>query len=104
MIGVALVRSAPAVAIVVMLAVPSALAAQPQDAPAGRANRPGAAMTNADLGQILDAYAIVQAQNALQLNDEQYGRFVSRLNRLQETRRRNLVERNRMMQQLRKLA
>ena len=37
---------------------------------------------------MLDAYAIVQAQTALQLNDEQYGQFVTRLKRLQETRRR----------------
>jgi flagellar basal body-associated protein FliL len=74
-----------------------------QAPPATPAKRP-AALTNAELGQLLDAYAIVQAQNALQLNDDQYGRFVSRLNRLQETRRRNTQARNRLMQQLRKLA
>jgi hypothetical protein len=105
MIGVAVTRSVLGFAVAAVLALPSALGAQaPQNPPAGRANRPAAALTNADLGQILDAYAIVQAQNALQLNDDQYGRFVSRLNRLHETRRRNLGERNRLMQQLRRLA
>ena len=34
---------------------------------------------------MLDAWAIVQAQTALQLNDGQYGQFVTRLKRLQET-------------------
>ena len=70
---------------------------------AARGNRPGLAPSNAELATILDAYAIVQAQNALQLNDEQYGRFVSRLKRLQDTRRRNAQVRNRLMQELRKL-
>src|SRR6185436_18863225 len=51
-----------------------------------------------------DAYAIVQAQTALQLNDGQYGQFVTRLKRLQETRRRSNQTRNRLLQQLRLLA
>ena len=52
---------------------------------------------------MLDAYAIVQAQTALQLTDAQYGQFVTRLKRLQETRRRNAQVRNRLLQQLRAL-
>jgi hypothetical protein len=76
---------------------------EPANPPPPRANR-AVPPNNADLTTILDAYAIVQAQNALQLNDDQYGRFVARLNRLQDTRRRNLQARNRMMQELRKLA
>jgi hypothetical protein len=52
---------------------------------------------------MLDAYAIVQAQTALQLSDAQYGQFVTRLKRLQETRRRNGQTRNRLLQQLRML-
>jgi flagellar biosynthesis chaperone FliJ len=105
MTGVGLKRIVSSVAAAVLLAAASPSRAQtPNPPPAGRPNRPGAALTNVDLSQILDAYAIVQAQNALQLNEEQYGRFVSRLNRLQDLRRRNLQERNRLMQQLRKLA
>jgi hypothetical protein len=94
-----------AVAAILSLAIPIVAHAQSEPPPAGRAGRPNRAVpNNADLTTILDAYAIVQAQNALQLNDEQYGRFVARLNRLQDTRRRNLQARNRMMQELRKLA
>ncbi len=52
---------------------------------------------------MLDAYAIVQAQTALQLTDAQYGQFVTRLKRLQETRRRSGQTRNRLLQQLRVL-
>ena len=52
---------------------------------------------------MLDAYAIVQAQTALQLNDDQFGQFVTRLKRLQENRRRNTQARNRLLQQVRAL-
>jgi hypothetical protein len=80
--------------------------AQAQDptppAPGQRAGRaPG--VRPAELAAMLDAYAIVQAQTALQLNDDQFGQFVTRLKRLQETRRRGGQARNRLLQQLRAL-
>lgn len=53
---------------------------------------------------MLDAYALVQAQDALQLNDTQYGPFVGRLKKLQETRRKNQQARNQIVQDLRRLA
>jgi hypothetical protein len=53
---------------------------------------------------MLDAYAIVQAQDALTLDDAQYGEFVTRLRRLQEIRRRNQRERNLIIQELRRLS
>ena len=53
---------------------------------------------------MLDAYTVVQAQNALQLGDAQYGPFVTRLKRLQENRRRNKRLRNRLLQELRTLS
>jgi hypothetical protein len=68
-----------------------------------RPDRPAAALSNAELITMLDAYALVQAQNALQLDDEQYGRFVARLKRLHETRRRNMQGRSRLLQELRRL-
>jgi hypothetical protein len=96
---------ARAVAIVVAMAftAPAAAAVQEQEPQRGRANRAAPALTNAELITMLDAYAIVQAQNALQLSDEQYGQFVARLKRLQETRRRNTIARTRMVQELRRL-
>ena len=70
----------------------------------GRTNRPMSTLPTGDLVNMLDTYAIVQAQDALTLNDAQYGQFVTRLKRLQETRRRNQRERNQIVQDLRKLA
>jgi hypothetical protein len=52
---------------------------------------------------MLDAYALVQAETALELRDGQYGEFVTRLKRLQETRRRNQQDRNRQIQDLRRM-
>ena len=59
--------------------------------------------TNELIG-MLDAYATIQAQQAMQLGDEQYGRFIPLLKKLQETRRRNQQARNRMIGELRRLA
>jgi hypothetical protein len=52
---------------------------------------------------MLDAYALVQAQRALELNDKQYGEFVSRLRRLQQVRRGNMQARNRVINELRQM-
>ena len=71
--------------------------------PEGRPNRDAAELSPAEVVGMLDAYALVQAQNALQLNDSQYGSFVGRLKTLQETRRRNQRARNQIVQELRRL-
>jgi hypothetical protein len=60
-------------------------------------------LPTAELVTMLDTYAIVQAQQALALDDEHYGRFVTRLKRLQEVRRRNQRDRNQILQALRRL-
>jgi hypothetical protein len=77
--------------------------APPPAAPEARGGRAAQGVRPAELAAMLDAWAIVQAQTALQLNDSQYGQFVTRLKRLQETRRRNSRMRNRLLQQLRAL-
>jgi len=58
----------------------------------------------ADVMRVLDGYAIVQAQETLQLSDEQFASFVTRLKKLQETRRANHQGRQRILQELRRLA
>ncbi len=80
-----------------------------QRARAGRANPPeiavdDARMNPAEVMRILDGYALVQAQDTLQLSEGQYGRFVTRLKNLQDVRRRNLQARHRIVQELRRLA
>ncbi len=88
-------------------AVTTAARQDPAGAAAGRANRPAAddgAVSTSELVNMLDTYAIVQAQRELTLNDTQYAQFVTRLKRLQETRRRNQRTRNQLLQDLRKLS
>jgi Spy/CpxP family protein refolding chaperone len=76
--------------------------AQTPDVPAGDVGgRP--ALTNAELVDMLDTYAIVQAQKALALNDTQYAQFVTRLKRLHQVRRQNMRARNQILQELRRL-
>lgn len=69
-----------------------------------RPNRNAGQLAPAEVVGMLDAYAVVQAQDALQLTDAQYGPFVTRLRKLQETRRRNQQARNQILQELRQLA
>lgn len=71
----------------------------PQGRGAGRAP----VIRPAEVAAMLDAYELVQAQTTLQLDDGQYAQFVTRLKRLQETRRRHLMQRTRLLQELRKL-
>jgi murein L,D-transpeptidase YcbB/YkuD len=61
------------------------------------------ALTPVEVLNMLDAYALVQAQNFLALTDSQYGEFVARLKKLQATRRRNQQARNGLLVELRKL-
>ena len=58
----------------------------------------------AQILNMLDAWALVQAQETLQLGDDQYAEFVARLKRVQLARRRNLQERLAILQDLRKLS
>jgi DNA repair ATPase RecN len=95
-----------AVAVCATLLGASVAAAQlPADAPArGRtANANAAGLSPVEVLNMLDAYALVQAEHALELRDQQYGNFVTRLKRLQETRRRNQQARNKLVQELRRM-
>jgi hypothetical protein len=56
-----------------------------------------------DAQEMFDAYALVQAQRVLQLNDEQYQRFFPRLRTLQDIRRRHQQTRMRMLNELRRM-
>ena len=61
------------------------------------------AVTPAELQRMFDAYALVQAQDQLALNDDQYGRFLVRFRALQDIRRRALNEHTRVVADLRRL-
>ena len=85
-----------------ILVMTIALAAGP--AAAGQRNpRDPDRLSAGEVMRILDGYALVQAQEALQLGDAQYGTFVTRLRKLQETRRRHQQGRNQILSELRRL-
>jgi hypothetical protein len=88
-------------AIIISAAIAAPVLAQTPARP-GRAAR-GDRLGPAEILRVLDGYALVQAQEALQLNDAQYGTFVTRLRKLQETRRRHLQGRNQILAELRRL-
>lgn len=99
------------IATLTLAPLPAGAGQAPQDAvqrnqPArGRAARPNApGLAPAEVVNMLDAYAIMQAEEMLQLSESQYGRFVPRLKALQQARRRGQQARNKIVQQLRHLA
>ena len=62
----------------------------PQGAPAGEpAQPPGGAISAGQIQRWFEAFTVLQAQEALQLSEAQYGRFVTRLKSLQDTRRKH---------------
>jgi hypothetical protein len=91
--------------------VATAAAQDPQAAPAGDSRvrpetRPGRAAQQADrleiaeLQRLFDAYTVMQAQEALQLDDAQFGQFLPKLKALQDTRRRNEQARGQLLAEL----
>lgn len=73
--------------------------------PRGGGQMPGAEgpMGPREVQRLFEAYALVQAQDALKLTDEQYGQFATRMKALQETRQRNQRARMEMLRELGRL-
>ena len=69
----------------------------------GAAPVEGAGVTPAEIQQMFDAYFLVQAQEVLQLRDDQYPPFLTRLRALQTIRRRAENQRRQSVNQLRRL-
>jgi len=102
-----------ALAVACACAAASAAAQDPQPPPAGNARaRPearqgqGRAVQQADrleiaeLQRLFDAYTVMQAQEALQLDDAQFGQFLPKLKALQQTRRSNEQTRSQLVGEL----
>jgi hypothetical protein len=53
---------------------------------------------------MFDSYALIQAQDQLKISDDKFPQFLARFKALQDTRRRNMVERLRNIQELRRLS
>ena len=103
-------RVIASVLLTAVLAGPTAFAQDPTPAatPPARGQRgagrgippPPANMNQQQLQAWLDTYAVVQAQRQLVLTDEQYPGFVARLRKLQDVRRRRMIERRKLMVEL----
>jgi hypothetical protein len=75
----------------------------PQGAAPPPPGGPDAAISAGQIQRWFEAFTVLQAQEALQLSEAQYGRFVTRLKALQDTRRKHQVARNQIMGDLRRL-
>ena len=64
---------------------------------------PGTAISAGQIQRWFEAFTVLQAQEALQLSEAQYGRFVTRLKALQDARRKHQLARNQIMGDLRRL-
>ena len=105
---------ASAIAMLALLAPAASAAQDPQTPPAGAAGRARAESRQgqargsqqadrleiAELQRLFDAYTVLQAQEALQLDDAQFGLFLPKLKALQDTRRRNDVARSQLVAEL----
>ena len=78
------------------------LGAQQRANPDAALEQPG--VTPAEIQRLFDAYAVMQAQESLQLTDAQYAQFLTKMKALQEARRRHQQDRNRILADLRRLA
>jgi hypothetical protein len=97
-----------AMAALVVVFVSGTAAAQGTAAPAPKPDTqaPGPPPDTINAGQIqrwFEAFTVLQAQDALQLSEAQYGRFVTRLKALQDVRRQHQQTRTRMLAELRRL-
>jgi hypothetical protein len=75
----------------------------PPGAPPVPPGGPEAAINAGQIQRWFEAFTVLQAQEALQLSEAQYGRFVTRLKALQDTRRRHQLARNQIMGDLRRI-
>jgi hypothetical protein len=103
-------RSILLAGIVTMACAVSSGAAPQQPPPAAPAVPPSLpaagdvpAISAGQIQRWFEAFTVLQAQEALQLSEAQYGRFVTRLKLLQETRRKHQQARNQILGELRKL-
>ena len=88
-------------ALFVWLLVTGAIVAGAQDPPQGRAAAPG--VSPAEVQRMFDAYALMQAQEQLNIGDEQFAQFLTRYKALQDVRRKTLQERARVVVDMRQM-
>lgn len=99
-------RSILLTGVITVLSAASAVAGQRQLPPGAPPRLPGppeGAISAMQVQRWFEAFTVLQAQEALQLSEAQYGPFVTRLKALQDVRRRHQLARNQIMGDLRRL-
>ena len=61
------------------------------------------AVSPAEIQRMFDAYALMQAQEQLKISEDQFSQFLTRYKALQDVRRRDLQERARLINEMRRL-
>jgi Spy/CpxP family protein refolding chaperone len=84
-------------------ATPSPGAPAPPSAQAPAPAPPEGTVTVGEIQRMFDSYALMQAEQQLQITEDQFAQFLTRFRSLQEARRRGLVERGRYLNELRRL-
>jgi hypothetical protein len=101
-LGAARMFGAVALGLLVLAGPASAQAARGQRrVPPPAAAEPG--VPPGEIQRLFDAYVVMQAQQELQLSDEQYPKFLARVKALQAARQKGVVERNKVLQELRRI-
>jgi Spy/CpxP family protein refolding chaperone len=62
-----------------------------------------ATVSPVEIQRMFDAYALVQAQEQLKISDDKFSQFLTRYRTLQDVRRKTLQERNRLLNETRRL-
>jgi hypothetical protein len=83
----------------VVIAATAPLAAQKREVPRVARERAG---SPAEIQRMFDAYALLQAQDQLKISDDQYSQFLPRFKALQDERRKAIMERGRIVQEIRR--
>lgn len=92
-------RRGAAVVLATVLGIAPRAGAQAPTAPPAAAQ----SVTPGEIQRLFDAYAVMQAQEQLQLTDAQWAPFLTKMKALQDVRRRHQQDRARILQDLRKL-
>ncbi len=90
-------RAIAALMVAALVGVSGVARAQRVPARAAQATSP------AELQRMFDAYALIQAQDQLKIDDSHYAQFLTRFKALQDVRQRAVVERAQIIQDLRRL-
>ena len=89
--------------LVSVFAAPAVISAQRQQLPAQEGQGQGQPLPPREMQRLLDGYAVIQGQEFLGLNDTQFAQFLPKFRALQDTRRRNEMERLRLLQELNRM-